>query len=253
MSLFYRFTGIENFHIFSTRVGGISSPPFNFLNLSFTVGDDPQNVIENRKILSQKAGFPLEKLVLAQQVHHDGFHIVTEKDAGRGAFSYEDAIPETDILLTGEKNIPIGVLLADCLGMVLSSPKAVAVAHAGWRGTSLSVARKTVELMREEFGISPGEVKVAFSPAIEAHNYEVDLKRAEEFALKDPANEKFVMEADGKIFLDIVGANFAQLVEEGIKPSSIFRPPFGTSHPLFFSHRLSGGRTGRQIALAMLV
>ncbi len=252
MSLFYRFTEFEFFHLFSTRAGGVSPHPYNSLNLSFTVGDSKENVLKNRKLLSQKAGFPIGKLTLAQQVHHDSFHMVGERDAGRGAFSYEDAIPETDILITYMKNLPIGVLLADCLGMLFGTSKAVAAAHAGWRGTSLSVARKTVSILRKEFGVAPEEIKVAFSPVIEPWNYEVTIDRAEEFASGDPVNERFVLEKDGKIFLDITGANAAQLMDEGIPPSNIYRPPFGTSHEDFFSHRLSGGKTGRQIALIML-
>ena len=59
------------FHFISTRLGGVSPPPYESLNLGFHSKDknDNDNVLKNRVILSEYVGIPLENFTLGQQVH----------------------------------------------------------------------------------------------------------------------------------------------------------------------------------------
>src|SRR5947209_10713754 len=73
----------------TTRGGGVSRDGdggrYGSLNLSFSVGDSPANVVENRRRVAAALGAGLSSFVFAQQVHGRGAHIVTPADRGRGA------------------------------------------------------------------------------------------------------------------------------------------------------------------------
>jgi copper oxidase (laccase) domain-containing protein len=94
--------------VFSTRQGGTSRPPFDTLNLAFHVGDEQESVAANREAFAAAVGFSLDRVVCANQVHGTNIQVVTQEDCGRGAFRLEDAVPETDALITADK----GVILA---------------------------------------------------------------------------------------------------------------------------------------------
>src|SRR5918996_1429655 len=54
---------------FTDRRGGVSSAPFDSLNLAARVGDDAERVEENRRRIAGAAGFDVARLALARQVH----------------------------------------------------------------------------------------------------------------------------------------------------------------------------------------
>ena len=54
---------------FFNREGGVSAPPFDSLNVSYGVGDEPERVSRNRSSLRVALG--LERVVSARQVHGD--------------------------------------------------------------------------------------------------------------------------------------------------------------------------------------
>ena len=76
---------LPGYHSFvSTRVGGVGLPPYDSLNLGFGTQDNPDHVLQNRKILSQAIHVPLGDFVVGRQVHSDRIAIVTESEKGRG-------------------------------------------------------------------------------------------------------------------------------------------------------------------------
>ena len=84
----------------TARSGGVSSGPYATLNLSLSVGDDPANVLENRRRLAAVLGASPDDFVFARQVHGAGVRVVGEADRGSGAFSLDDAIDGADALVT---------------------------------------------------------------------------------------------------------------------------------------------------------
>src|SRR5579875_3894895 len=80
----------------TARAGGVSSGRYATLNLSLAVGDDPASVMENRRRLAAAFGAGLGEFVFARQVHGAGVRVVGGADAGRGAFTPDDAIPDAD-------------------------------------------------------------------------------------------------------------------------------------------------------------
>ncbi|MDE0043640.1 MAG: laccase domain-containing protein, partial [Candidatus Poribacteria bacterium] len=56
-------------HFVSTRIGGLSLPPYESLNLGFHVGDAPETVLKNRERLAAAIKISLSKFTLARQIH----------------------------------------------------------------------------------------------------------------------------------------------------------------------------------------
>ncbi|HYZ46376.1 MAG TPA: laccase domain-containing protein, partial [Actinomycetota bacterium] len=67
---------------FSDRHGGVSSSPYDSLNLAATVGDAPEAVAHNRARVASEAGFDLADLALTRQVHGSSIHEVEREAAG---------------------------------------------------------------------------------------------------------------------------------------------------------------------------
>ncbi|MDQ4125180.1 MAG: polyphenol oxidase family protein, partial [Actinomycetota bacterium] len=67
---------------FTARLGGVSRPPYDTLNLAVRVGDERSDVTENRRRVASAAGFDAERLALALQVHAADVIDVGPDDAG---------------------------------------------------------------------------------------------------------------------------------------------------------------------------
>jgi polyphenol oxidase len=158
----------------TARSGGVSSGPYATLNLSLSVGDDPVNVLENRRRLAAAVGARLGDLVFARQVHGAGVRIVGEADRGSGAFSLGDAVPDTDALVTRSPGVVLAILTADCVPIVLHDPVArvLACVHAGWRGTAARVSAAALAAM-ESLGSRPSRVIAGIGPAVAPARYQV--------------------------------------------------------------------------------
>lgn len=108
----------------SGRLGGVSAGPWYSLNLGDHVGDDPAAVAENRR---RFAGALDARPVFLQQVH--GTEVV-QLQAGTADGTQADAC------ITTQRGLACTIMVADCLPVLLCDVRgrAVAAAHAGWRG-----------------------------------------------------------------------------------------------------------------------
>lgn len=249
-------TGLVS-HGFTTRHGGVSTGEFATLNMAFHVGDDPGHVLTNRERACRALEMNPAHLVAGQQVHGDRVAVVGKVHRGRGARSTEDALPATDALITGELLVPLSSYYADCVPVFLLDPvrRVVGLAHAGWRGTYLDIAAKTVEAMGRFFGSRPGDCLAGIGPSIGPCCYEVDAPLVDLFKEHFPFwQDLLVPNPSGKWQLDLWEANRRVLLEAGLVPENIFTAGVCTCcrQDLFFSYRGSGGRTGRMAALIML-
>ncbi|MEP7235507.1 MAG: polyphenol oxidase family protein, partial [Ignavibacteriota bacterium] len=154
----------------STREGGVSPYPFG-LNLSGHVGDDPQNVEENRKRFYAAIGVPAEsKFVYQNQVHSANINIV---------LGDEEIVKESDALITSRPNIILAVSIADCTPILMYDPiaKHIAAVHAGWRGTeqliTIGTVRKLVAL-----GSKPENIYAFIGASASVESYEVGTEVA---------------------------------------------------------------------------
>jgi copper oxidase (laccase) domain-containing protein len=102
--------------VVTTRLGGVSTGPYESLNLGLRVGDDAGDVIENRRRAFRTFDLDLEHSVWCKQVHADDVVIVGNDDAGRGAFSEENIVADADALVTDS----VGIALSTTLGRASS-------------------------------------------------------------------------------------------------------------------------------------
>ncbi|CUU82303.1 COG1496: Uncharacterized conserved protein [Campylobacter hyointestinalis subsp. hyointestinalis] len=176
---------------FSTKKGGVSSGVYESLNLATHVGDDKQNVLENREILRRKIG--AKKLIFMDQIHCDEIFEV---------LSLDDEIPPCDALITSLKNVALCVLVADCLPVLIYDKfqGKIAAIHAGRAGVTLQIVTKTIKKM----GSKAINLKVVVGANISGKCYDIGNLDLGEFN-KFKNGVKFDMNAALKCELDSLG------------------------------------------------
>lgn len=223
----------------STRTGGVSPVPLSSLNLSFRVGDDETNVIENRKRFFGGLGIEPEQLATSYQVHGDKVLYAIEP----GDYSGFDA------LVTDRKDVFVAVSVADCTPILIydTENEVVAAIHAGWRGTVDGIVFKTLETMQDHFGTKSKDCFAYIGTCIDECSFEVDADVADHF----PNEFKRFDASLNKFLVDLKAGNKDQLLEFGIPDSQIEVSPFSTvlNNDHYFSHRKEKGQTGRMMAV----
>ncbi len=160
----------------TTRAGGASAAPFDSFNLGDHVRDEPAAVVANRAALARLTA-PARPVFL-QQVHGTQvLHLEPETPDGAVA----------DAALVTVPGVAATIMVADCLPVLFAhgSGRAVAAAHAGWRGLVGGVLEATAGALREAAG--PGEVLAWLGPAIGPTAFEVGDEVREAFVAADPA------------------------------------------------------------------
>lgn len=242
---------------FTTRMGGISTAPYDSLNLALHAGDNPRYVRDNRTRVFTSLGLDANRAVIAQQIHGSFAAEVTEDDAGRGSFSHADTIEEADALVTRDAGLPLVCFNADCLLLALGDPQSrvLGVLHAGWRGMAAGVIENTVALM-VECGADAARIQVVGSPAIGPCCFEVGNDVVEALGSEHVASRP--AENHGKAMYDFRSAALARLSAAGISREKVALDPSCTccdaAH--FFSHRRAtkdgSARTGRMAMIAWM-
>ena len=234
----------ELFHTITDRYGGVSQKPYDSLNLALHVGDTLKDVLENRILTSQKYHFNIKNLIYMEQVH--GNHITVIDSA------MNNKIENCDAMITNERNIPLMVMVADCIPILFYDPvkKVIGVAHAGRNGTFLSIAPKTVLKMQEIYGCQMEDIMIGLGASIQSCCYAVGKDLAD-IAIKN-FGEGFIMIEDEKYFLDLQELNRSQLLKVGIKENNIEISSTCTAcDENYFSYRREG-ETGRFAGFIMI-
>jgi YfiH family protein len=239
----------------STRKGGVSEPPYDSANMALHVGDDRAAVLKNRAKACSELGISAADLVCAEQVHGNRVVKVTDGDRGSGATCCDDAVPETDGLVTGVRDVPLAVFTADCVPILVyeAKRKVVGMGHAGWRGTSLRVAEALIRGLEEEFGGDPRSCLVALGPSAGPCCYEVGPEVVTAFRERGHPEGIFSRTEDDKFRLDMWQANALQLQDKGVPRSNISCSRRCTvCSEGYFSFRGDGAVTGRNMSVIML-
>ena len=160
----------------STREGGLSAMPWDSLNLGVAVGDDAVAVAENRARFAAALG---ARPTWLRQVHGINVLRLRTDQAEQDAASAEPA----DAAWTDEPGIACAVQVADCLPVLFAARngRAVAAAHAGWRGLSAGVLEATLQALQQGAGVAPGDVVAWLGPCIGPRQFEVGADVLEAF------------------------------------------------------------------------
>ncbi|HEX8964143.1 MAG TPA: peptidoglycan editing factor PgeF [Rhodocyclaceae bacterium] len=222
----------------TTRRGGFSTGPYASFNLGDHVGDDPQAVEANRRLLDRQMSAAPRWL---RQVH--GIRCI---DAAAG-----DGVPEADASFSRSPGRACAILTADCLPVLLcdEAGSVVAAAHAGWRGLAAGVLEATVEAMA-----APGKSLLAWlGPAIGPRAFEVGDEVRAAFIADDPrAAEAFDARGPGKWLADLHALARLRLARLGVERIYADTSCTCSDGERFFSYRRDGttGRTATAIWLA---
>lgn len=225
--------------VFTSRAGGASSSPYDSFNLGDHVGDDPDAVAANRERLARILG--LDDIVWMEQIHSRTVTVVEGPQDG--------PVEATDALVTTERGLALGVLVADCVPVLLADHVhgVVAAVHAGRMGVRNGIVPRTVEKM-VALGAEPGAVQAVLGPAASGRHYEVPAEMAADVEKHLPGSR--TRTEQGTVGLDIRAGLVRQLMGLGV--TNIEADPRCTIEDEdFFSYRREG-TTGRQAGLVWL-
>lgn len=225
--------------VFTTRNGGVSQQPYGSFNLAEHVGDNAQNVADNRERLARV--LELEHIQWMEQLHTNTVSVVTEAST--------EPLAATDAMVTTVPHLALGVLVADCVPVLLTDPQAgvCAAVHAGRMGARNGIVARTVETMTE-LGANPYNIQALLGPAASGENYEVPAAMAADVEARLPGSRTRTKK--GTAGLDIRAGLVRQLLSLGV--TAIEADPRCTiANKEFFSYRREG-TTGRQAGVIWL-
>jgi len=247
--VFYQFAALAKYpeivHAVFTRIGGRSVRPFDTLNVGHAVGDEARHVERNHSIVLQTLGLGARQVVTARQVHGANVAVVDGAQAGT-------IVSNTDALASNVSGVVLLLRFADCLPVMLYDPRhrAVALAHAGWRGCLSGVVANTLEKLRQAYGTDPTELIACLGPAIGPCCYQVGPDVTAKIEQAFPEHDGLVMaQADGSVHFDLPGAVRRQLRQAGVREIEDGSLCTCCHTGAFFSHRAEGSRTGRFAAV----
>lgn len=221
---------------FSLRSGGVSTAPWDSLNLGVHVGDDPAAVAENRRRLANALQLPGEPIWL-DQVH------------GTAVWSGgpSNDRPRADAAVTRQSGVVLAVQVADCLPVLFASDAGdeIGAAHAGWRGLAAGVLEATVAAL----ATPPARLVAWLGPCIGPAHFEVGDEVLEAFITVLPdADRCFRPNARGRWQCDLPALARLRLAALGIQRVAGGQWCTAADPVRFFSHRRDQ-RTGRMAAL----
>lgn len=233
----------------TTRTGGVSLTPFDSWNLGNHVGDDPGAVAVNRQRLHAQLG--VARPVFLQQVH------------GADVVKIDAATPHAtvaDASMTDQVGVACTIMVADCLPLLFTDVhgRAVAAAHAGWRGLALGVVENTLLRLCQQAAVAPSQIRVWLGPCIGATAFEVGTEVRQTFLAHDPDSTQLFKPHSArpeKWWADLPGLARQRLVAQGVSEicGNDGSPAWCTVQQTsdFFSYRRDGV-TGRFAACIWL-
>ncbi len=208
-------------------------------NLSYSVGDDPEMVSENRNIFYSSLGIQKSQVVSLKQIHSSNSLIVENPGEHYNA----------DAIITNKSNLFLQVSIADCVPILIYDPisQVVAAVHAGWRGTNSEIAFKSVIKIIEVYNIKSKNLIAFIGPSAGECCYEVGEETWKKFNTKYLKKHSFDLK---KRFLNVKKANYDQLLKAGMLKNNIEVSQYCTiCDNQFHSFRRDGKNSGRMFAV----
>ena len=237
-------------HGFFNRTGGKSKKIYSSLNCGPGSRDDPLNVKKNLKIVKKRISKTAKNIFLLHQIHSNKLVYINEKSKFKSKI-------KADAVITNQKNLPIGILTADCVPILICDERKnfIAAIHAGWRGAYKGIIKKVINFMIKK-GSNPKNITAAIGPAISVKNYEIKKDFKRKFIKKDKKNNKFFKIKHKKIYFDLPKFVKSCLLKSKIKNIEVINMDTFNINNRFFSARralkLNHDDYGRNISIIML-
>ena len=240
-------------HGFSTRVGGISPPPFDTLNLgnpATGVHDALDHITENKRRFQHALGAEDYQLFTVSQVHGADVAVL-ESDTGPQLKRHPDKTLAAeancaDAIIVKTPKLLAGMRTADCVPILIASEKGnlAAVVHAGWRGLVAGVIGHCIAELRQTGGHRG--LLGAIGPCIGVNRYEVGPEVATAF---ETAGLRAAVTDGPKPHVNLQLAAYIELVHGGLTTIDSAHLCTFDQAEWFYSHRRDHGVTGRMLSV----
>jgi YfiH family protein len=198
-------------------------------------GPDPARIERLQRALAPR----LTAARWARQIHGTELAVVS----GAAPDSVE-CVGEADALATGEPGLGLLVWTADCVPVALVGPRAVAMVHAGWRGSAGGVVPAAVAALQRDFHTRPADLCALLGPSISGPHYQVGPEVID--ALGDTGIDDARWRAGDRVDLRaFLTAQLEALAVADVQPVG----PCTFTTPEFASFRRDGAAAGRQWSL----
>ena len=235
-------------HGFFNNQGGYSKGIYKSLNCGIGSKDNKKNIKRNLNYVKKKLNSRNKDISLLLQIHSSKIFFI-KKPLKHKIIG--------DALITNIKNLPIGILTADCAPILIldEKKKIIAAVHAGWRGAYKNIVIKVLNKLIN-LGSNKKDIIAVIGPSIGQKNYQVGKEFKEKFLNKSMKNLTFFKSKQKKIYFDLGKFIYFQLISFGIKKIDVIRKDTFEKKNNFFSARRSLKRNepdyGRNISVIML-
>ncbi len=244
LNKYYTFDDLNNFpeivHLYTTK-------PFDFsLERVGTKG-----IEKGFKEIEKDLHYKFNKIVMPIQTHTDVVKIVDSTNIN-------DEFNDVDGLITNMKNVALVTKTADCQSILLYDPlkKVIGNIHSGWRGTLNKIIKNAIDLMVNEFGCEPQNIRACICPSIMKCCFEVSEDVEEMFRINFKEINDFITlgeikDKKQKYYIDTIKVNKNVLIDLGLKEENISVSNLCTkcNSNVFHSYRAALKESGRNIAL----
>jgi polyphenol oxidase len=237
-------------HAFFNKLGGNSKGIYKSLNCGPGSSDKKKDIQKNLKTVLKKIKSVSKKIILLNQIHSNKFYYINKKSMLKKKFN-------GDALITNQKNIPIGVLTADCVPILIydKNISMIAAIHAGWKGAYKDIVKNVIEFMLKK-GCTSKNMTAVIGPCISSKNYEVKNDFINKFINKDKKNEIFFKKIKNKTYFSLNKYIYYELKKLNVRNIDIINKDTFDIKNNFFSARRSISRNendyGRNISIIMI-
>lgn len=226
----------------TTRLGGVSSSPYDSLNLGDHVGDEKSSVEQNRQRLCDdiRQSFQLspEAQFKPQWIRQEHtINIVDDYTNDQQTCAYDGQF-------TQGKGVVCTIMTADCMPVFICNKQGseIALVHAGWRGLAEGIVEKAINLFSDQ----AEQLLVHCGPAISQQYFEIGHDVKQELG---GAEQFYRANADraGHYYADLYGLLGEKMHDLGIEYTHSSDCTFADQERLFSYRR--EGVTGRTASL----
>ena len=238
-------------HGFFDKKGGKSTGIYKSLNCGIGSSDSKKNVLDNLKIVCKKINCSSKNLILLNQIHSNKFYFINKN------YKFKKKKLNGDALITNVKKIALGVLVADCVPVLIydKNLKIISAIHAGWKSVYKEIIKKVVKFLIKK-GSNTKNLVAVIGPSISEKSYEVQKDFKDRFLKKDKQSKFFFKIRKNKTYFGLNKYVYYHLKKLGIKNLEIIKKNTFDPKNNFFSARKSiqnkENDFGRNISVIMI-
>ena len=238
-------------HGFFDKKGGKSTGIYKSLNCGIGSSDSKKNVLNNLKVVCKKINCSSKNLILLNQIHSNKFYFINKN------YKFKKKKLNGDALITNVKKIALGVIVADCVPVLIydKNLKIISAIHAGWKSVYKEIIKKVVKFLIKK-GSNTKNLVAVIGPSISEKSYEVQKDFKDKFLKKDKQSKFFFKIRKNKTYFGLNKYVYYHLKKLGIKNLEIIKKNTFDPKNNFFSARKSiqnkENDYGRNISVIMI-